>query len=134
MFTSVIRSKRTTRTLIVYAAFTLFSLAVSEIYARFSHGVSSVFMTWLFCIPLIFGVAAFALGALLHFPPMPRAAFNLYNSAVAAAATASLLRGVLEIAGTSSPLLIVFPLTAGIFAAAALVLWILAVPRGKAQA
>lgn len=106
--------------MITYAVTTLLCLTVSEIYSRFSHGVSSPFMTWLFCFPLFFGVAAFLLFGLFRLSPMPRLAFNCYNSAVAALSVWSLLRGILEIAGTDSPLL-------GVLVAAGILLFVVTV-------
>ena len=91
------------------------------IYAQFSHGVYSPFMTYLFAIPLL-GGALVALG--LHAfkaRPLPRTCRQAWALMLASLCLASCLRGIFEIAGTSSPLLIVYLAAAVVFAAIALV-------------
>ncbi len=78
-------------------------LVFSLVYGRFSHGVRSPFMTWLFMWPLALGF--FPCILFRHFPRLRRPGRfvgNLYHSGVAAATVSSLLRGILEIAGTTS--------------------------------
>ncbi len=60
-------------------------------------------MTYLFAWPLLLGALPSFIGAL--FPgirPMGRISGNLYPAGVAALTVSSLLRGILEIAGTAS--------------------------------
>lgn len=63
------------------------------IYKQFSHGVHSPYMTWAFLFPLALGFLCCRLLGVL-----PR----LYHFGVATVTVSSLLRGILEIAGTSS--------------------------------
>ena len=89
---------------IIYIAATVFCLIFFLIYNVFSHDVTSPFMTFLFAWPLLLGVLPCA--ALLIFRPMhlyPNwITANLYNSGVAALTVSSAMKGVFDIAGTSS--------------------------------
>lgn len=91
------------RGLIIYLCISIFCLVVFLIYDRFSHNVRSPFMTFLFLWPLLLGVFPALWLFLDHALPKPdRLTLNLYNSSVAALTVSSMMRGVFEIAGTSS--------------------------------
>jgi hypothetical protein len=79
-----------------------FCLLFSQIYLRFSHGVSSPYMSLLFLWPLLLGAVPILLLRLLR-KTVPEAASSLWFSGVAALTVRSALIGVLAIAGTSSP-------------------------------
>lgn len=98
---------------IIYSGITILCMLIYLIYNRFSHGVTSPYMTYLFCWPLLLGVIpsltlTFLANAInkkndttgYRFPNSM--ALNLYNSGVAALTTSSLLRGIFDIAGNSS--------------------------------
>lgn len=85
------------------------------IYAQFSHGVYSPFMTFMFAIPLL-GGAVIALGSHLAHTDPPRASRQAWALAIAALTLASCLRGIFDIAGTASPLLPVYFVAAAVFA------------------
>lgn len=81
------------------------------IYSFFSHGVSSPFMTWMFLVPLLLGALPGFLWAKLQ--PCPetvrvRMGGSLYAGGMAALVNGMMLRGILDIAGTSSPYIPVF--------------------------
>lgn len=88
--------------MIVWGAVTCLCAVFSFIYAQFSHGVSSQYMTFLCVIPLICGLAVPSILHLLHAGDPGRVAYNAYNSGVASLIVASALEGIVEIAGTSS--------------------------------
>ena len=99
-----------------YAIAALGCALFAFIYAQFSHGVYSPFMTFMFAIPLMGGTAV-ALG--LHFArvrELPRAARQAWALALASLTIASCLRGVFDIAGTASPLLVGYLAAAAVFA------------------
>ncbi len=88
-----------------YIFVTLFCIIFSSIYAQFSHGVSSPHMTYLFLYPLSLGVLAGLL--LAYISPIKIDSFpatHFYHTGVAALTLSSMLRGIFEIAGTSSNL------------------------------
>lgn len=95
--------------------------AFALIYAQFSHGVYSPFMTYMFAIPLV-GGSAVALGLrLAHVRELSRGTRQAWALALSTLTVASCLRGVFDIAGTSSPLLIAYPIAAAVFAIVAAV-------------
>lgn len=86
-----------------YGISTLLCMAVPIIYGQFSHGVSSIHMTFLFVYPLFLGVCA----ALLCMVVLQRKsvhffATHFYHTGVVALMLSSTLKGIFEIAGTSS--------------------------------
>lgn len=105
-------SKKLGKTIAVYLLMTVLTIAVNLIYGLFGHGVHSAAMTGMFLYPLLGG----ALGYLLIDRTMAfitrfvvyRIGYNSYNSGLAALTVGSFLKGILEIAGTNSPYLIIF--------------------------
>lgn len=102
---------------IAAAACALFAL----IYAQFSHGVYSPFMTFMFAIPLIGGFVPSVALALLKAKPLPRLSRQAWALTLASATVASCLRGIFDIAGTASPYLPIYLVAALLFAVIALV-------------
>lgn len=97
------RNKRDGRNLAIYVGVTIFCLVFYLIYNQFSHGVHSPFMTFLFAWPLVLGVLPSLMRVLFHFGHKGGfCSVNLYHSGVAALTVSSLLRGILDIAGSSS--------------------------------
>ncbi len=87
--------------LLIYIGVTVFCVVFFLVYDRFSHGVHSPFMTFMFAIPMALGVIP--CGIFLAVERQPgRLTQNLWNSGVAMLTISSGLRGVFEIAGTSS--------------------------------
>lgn len=87
----------------VYLPVTLFCLVFFLIYDRFSHGVRSPYMTWLFLWPLTLGLLpSLVLQLFVRLPRQRRLSADLYHPGVAAVTVSSLLRGVFDIAGTAS--------------------------------
>ena len=92
------------RGLLIYLCISTFCLVTFLVYDQFSHNVRSPFMTFLFLWPLLMGaLPAFWLLIIPAIPRPKRFTLNLYNSGVAALTVSSVMRGVFEIAGTSSP-------------------------------
>ncbi len=88
----------------VYLPVTVFCLLFFLIYDRFSHGVRSDYMTFLFVPPLVLGLLPSAVVRLFPaIPKQPAVSADLYHAGVASVTVSFLLRGIFEIAGTSSP-------------------------------
>ena len=95
-------------------------VVVSYVYAQFSHGVSSPFMTWLALVPLVLGAGVYALWGRLRLACADGWGFVAYNGFVATLMMGSFVRGVLEIADTTSRILPAFAwLAAALLAVAA---------------
>ncbi|QAT43584.1 hypothetical protein [Aminipila luticellarii] len=100
------------------AAASAFCLIFSAIYNHFGHGVHSFYMTYLYLCPLLLGMVFYGIFLFIfEVEDMSRFSFNVYNSGVAALTIGALLQGVLEIAGTASPYIIVYGILGGLMLA-----------------
>ena len=104
MSTSVTKTnnKRFKKTAVVYTLITVFFFIFSRIYEHFSFGETSVYMHWLFGVPLIGGVVLLIFQKLI--PNLSRLSLNLWNSAVATIAAGVLFRGIVNLSGRSTTL------------------------------
>ena len=102
MSTSVTKAskKRFKKTAVVYALITVFFFIFSRIYEHFSFGETSVYMYYLFGVPLIGGMALLIFQKII--PNLSRLSLNLWNSAVATIATGVLFRGIVNLSGRST--------------------------------
>jgi len=95
-------NKRFKKTAVVYTLITVFFFIFSRIYEHFSFGETSVYMHWLFGVPLIGGVVLLVFQKLI--PNLSRLSLNLWNSAVATIAAGVLFRGIVNLSGRSTTL------------------------------
>ena len=104
MPTSVINpnKKRFKKTAISYTLITIFFFAFSRIYEAFSFGETSVYMHYLFTVPLVGGIILAILLKVL--PYFSRISLNLWNSAIAIITTGTLFRGIVNLSGRSTTL------------------------------
>ena len=86
----------------VYTLITVFFFIFSRIYEHFSFGETSVYMHWLFGVPLIGEVVLLIFQKLI--PNLSRLSLNLWNSAVATIAAGVLFRGIVNLSGRSTTL------------------------------
>ncbi|WP_247954173.1 hypothetical protein [Streptococcus intermedius] len=95
-------NKRFKKTAVVYTLITVFFFILSRIYEHFSFGETSVYMHWLFGVPLIGEVVLLIFQKLI--PNLSRLSLNLWNSAVATIAAGVLFRGIVNLSGRSTTL------------------------------
>lgn len=95
-------NKRFKKTAVVYTLIIVFFFIFSRIYEHFSFGETSVYMHWLFGVPLIGGVVLLIFQKLI--PNLSRLSLNLWNSAVATIAVGVLFRGIVNLSGRSTTL------------------------------
>ena len=95
-------NKRFKKTAVVYTLITVFFFIFSRIYEHFSFGETSVYMHWLFGVPLIGGVVLLIFQKMI--PNLSRLSLNLWNSAVATIAAGVLFRGIVNLSGRSTTL------------------------------
>ncbi|MGT2814467.1 hypothetical protein ACVRYQ_08190 [Streptococcus intermedius] len=95
-------NKRFKKTVVVYTLITVFFFIFTRIYEHFSFGETSVYMHWLFGVPLIGGVVLLIFQKLI--PNLSRLSLNLWNSAVATIAAGVLFRGIVNLSGRSTTL------------------------------
>lgn len=94
--------KRLKKTAVVYALITVFFFIFSRIYEHFSFGETSVYMHYLFGVPLIGGMVLLIFQKMI--PNLSRLSLNLWNSAVATIAVGVLFRGIVNLSGRSTTL------------------------------
>lgn len=94
------------------------------IYEHFGHGVYSGYMIYAFLLPLILSVIPGVFLRMRDAEMIPEASGRLWNFGVATLTVGCILKGALEIYGTTNHRLIVYPVLAGIFAAASVIVWI----------
>lgn len=96
--------RKPTRTTYTYLLLSLFAWIFNFVYSLFSHGVTSGFMANMYLVLLIGAVFYF----LLHQIPgvrrrrLYRVFFNTLNTSVAVLVVGMALRGIIDIAGSSS--------------------------------
>lgn len=130
-------SKKLGKTMGVYLLLSLLAIAINLIYGLFGHGVHSAAMTWMFLYPLLGG----ALGYFLidRYSPLItrfvayRIGYNSYNSGIGALTVGSFLQGILEIAGTNSPYLLIFTIIGWVAIALGLVVYFILVAKQQRQ-
>lgn len=106
----------------------IFFALFGAVYEHFSHQVYSYFMIYAFALPLVLGVLPWTLA--LRLGGRIRAGVPaLWDAAVLTLTLGSVLRGVLDIYGTTSRLLIVYPAAAAVLAGCAC--WALLRPTGN---
>ena len=97
--------KQAEKTAFVYFLISLFCGLFGAVYEMFSHEVYSFYMIYAFAFPLVGGTLPFWLLARLPRAGYPGAAVrNLYHSGIATFTVGSIVRGVLDIYGTTNVL------------------------------
>lgn len=120
MLTKTIR-----KSLLIYILLTAFCGAFSYVYESFSHEVYSDYMAWLFLIPLLLGVIPNILALIskkLFFVSSWQRI--IHNFAIATLTVGSILQGVVQIYGTSSPYIIYYFIVGIAFLALSILIWI----------
>ena len=90
------------KALIISAAASALLFVFGRIYDSLGRGVHSVYINYVFLIPLFLCVIPYGIMAIFKNSPRARFAFNLYNSGVALLCAGCILRGIVRIAGTTS--------------------------------
>jgi len=103
-----------------YAIAALGCALFALVYAQFSHGVFSPFMTYMFAIPLLGGACVMLSLYLAKARPLPRASRQAWALALGALTAGSCLHGIFDIAGTASRYLIAYPIIASVLVIVAL--------------
>lgn len=104
--------KKLQKTSVIYLGISLFAILFARIYSIYSHGMSSDAMSFLFVYSLVLGSCVYGVMSLV-FPRVTRSKYyrlfsNIYNTAIAVLMAGSLLKGIFEIAGSSSGLLKIY--------------------------
>ena len=106
-------------------------MVIGVTYEYFSHDVWSVYMLFAFAVPLLLGALPAFIAWLFKLPEPSPSAEAVYACGVITLTAGSFLQGVLEIYGTTNPLIAVFPAAGALLAAAGIVTYFLC--RKKAE-
>ena len=88
---------------VIWGIISIFGIVFFSIYNRYSHGVHSPFMTYFFAVPLIFGCIPNCIAVISGRKiKTGHIASDIYCAGIAAVTVSCVLRGIFEIAGTSS--------------------------------
>ena len=107
MFTSDINLNRrkASCTSLIYLIVSLFCVLFGAVYELFSHEVYSYYMIYAFAFPLVGGTLLFLVFSVIGLSQYPHPfACKLYHSGIAALTVGSIVRGVLDIYGTTNAL------------------------------
>lgn len=91
-----------------YLMVSLICLVFGLVYERFGHGVFSYYMIYAFVIPLMGGVVRFRLAGRNGKPYPDRRSSGLYHAGIATLTVGCLVKGILEIYGTTNRLILVY--------------------------
>lgn len=121
--------KQIKKTIWGYLILSIIAVVVDKVYGIFGHGVESAAMTWMFLYPLLGGALFYFIidRSIPHINKFSggRLFLNIHNSGIATLTVASLLKGILEIAGTNSPYLVYYYVTGGVFIVLGLVIMLI---------
>jgi len=118
LFTSDINMNRrsASRTSLIYLIVSLFCALFGAAYEMFSHEVYSYYMIYAFVFPLVGGTLLFQIFAVIGLKRYPHYfACKLYHSGIAALTVGSIVRGVLDIYGTTNALANYYWIFGGLF-------------------
>ena len=107
MYISGIEGKgsETAKTALVYLILSVFCALFGAVYELFSHVVYSFYMIYAFGFPLVGGALPYGILSAFHLSKSSSLlARNLYHSGIATLTVGSIVRGVLDIYGTTNSL------------------------------
>ena len=96
-------NKKLKKHLILYGLFSIICIVINIVYAQFSHGVSSNYMTYMFIIPLFLGPTSVLANIYDN-----KEARDFAFCGIVTLVIGFFIKGVFEIAGTSSPFQSIF--------------------------
>ncbi len=112
------------RNIIKYIFFTIFILVFGQIYEHFSFGVISNYMIYAFLIPLILGLLINTIIYFIKIVPSKMGSC-LYNNGIITLTVGSILRGVLDIYGTTNMYLKIYLYAGVLLIIAGIILYII---------
>lgn len=97
---------------LVYFVISIFVFVFGCVYKLFSHDVNSNFMKFAFVIPLLFGTMVSFLIYIFKVKNFQnRVCINTYNASIATFTTYFIVKGVLDIYGTTNKLINIYLIT-----------------------
>ena len=117
--------RQASKTSLVYLIFTLFCVLFGAVYERYSHGVYSYDMIYAFAFPLVGGALPFSILSIIQVKRYPgQVSRNLYHSGIVTLAVGSIVRGILDIYGTTNALSDYYGFVGSMLAGSGLILYV----------
>ena len=108
------------KTSFVYLLVSLVLILFGAVYEVYSHGVYSYYMIYAFCIPLVFGTLVYFIRAIVSGKQNGTDASDmLYCGSISALTAGSIIKGILEIYGTTNRNTYIYPAAGALLLAAA---------------
>ncbi len=100
------KSSQAAKTALVYLILSVFCALFGAVYELFSHEVYSFYMIYAFGFPLVGGALPYGILSAFHLSKKSSSALagNLYHSGIATLTVGSIVRGILDIYGTTNSL------------------------------
>lgn len=102
------KNDKNIKTAFVYILVTIFCAVFGAVYEYFSHEVYSYFMLYAFIFPLVSAGAFLGMSLNLMKKSPGAGTRNLYHSGIATLTVGSIMRGVLDIYGTTNWLISIY--------------------------
>lgn len=122
LFTSDLNTKRAYKTSMIFGAAAVFFAVFGGIYECFSHQVYSGYMIFAFLIPLTGGALPFGIAGKMNLKLPARAVTQLYGGGIMMLTLGSVMKGVLDIYGTTNRKIGFYPAAGFLMIVAALIL------------
>jgi len=104
-----LKKKHIEKTGFTYLLISLFCVLFGAVYEYYSHEVYSGYMIYAFVFPLAGGVLPFTVMSFYGCRRIPgRLTLNLYNAGIATLTVGSIMKGVMEIYGTTNDILQIY--------------------------
>ena len=134
MYTSDIENnnKRAQKCALVYLIVSIFCAFFGGVYEVFGHGVYSFHMIYAFGFPLALGALPFVIISRSKLKVYPvYASLSCYHLAIATATVGCILQGALDIYGTTSVLMIIYPYVSVALFSASIVIYLIQIFKNK---
>ena len=125
MYTSDINVNKikAAKTALVYLVISVFCAVFGAIYELYSHEVYSFYMIYAFAFPLVGGTLPFLLLGILNVKYYPcTISCSLYHCGIATLTVGSIIRGFVEIYGTTNRLIRIYRIIGGLLIAVGIVI------------
>lgn len=100
-----VKTTEAAKTVFVYLVLSIFCALFGAVYELFSHEVYSFYMIYAFGFPLVGGALPYGILSVFHLSKSSSVlARNLYHSGIATLTVGSIVRGILDIYGTTNSL------------------------------
>ena len=125
-------SKKALKIAFIYLLVSIFCAFFGGVYEHFGHGVFSFYMLYAFGFPLVGGALPFFAMGLFNFKKFPsQSARNFHHCGIATLTVGSLIRGVLDIYGTTSVLSSVYWYIGPILILSGIVIYVFSIVKKK---